>query len=423
LVYGFKQQSLRKEGNMILPAQQNAKPRLAVIKVVGIGSAGVNVVNTMIERGLDGVQFIAINTDIQHLDTSLAEIKIELTAVTQGRGVGGDPSKGRDCALAARSQIEEALAGADLVIIVTGLGGGTGSGVTPVVGEIAQTLGILSVAFATMPFKWEGVVRAKKAFEALELVKSCVDSYIVLPNDKLMKVVPPQTRSEDFWKVMDSYLCDVTTGLVELISRPGHINRDLEDLRAALEKQGPAVIGVGEAEGENRASLALEKALMNPLLEDTPVVNAGHLLVNVMQGPDGLWDEMSMIFAKMSECMAPAGELVPGYGKDDSLEGKIRVTIIASGLQEVHDAGACVVEIEESMSKSLPKDARGLPNYAIRPSVTSQGGLDRLKAPVTPRQHTLNKAGETQAEEGVSELDPYPAYLRLSPERSSGTLR
>jgi cell division protein FtsZ len=408
---------------MILPASENKNPHLAVIKVVGIGSAGVNVLNTMIEQGLDGVQFIAVNTDIQHLGTSLADTKIELTAVTQGRGVGGDPSKGRDCALAARSQIEEALTGADLAILITGLGGGTGSGVTPVVGEIAQTLGILTVAFATMPFKWEGVVRAKKAFEALELVKSCVDSYIVLPNDKLMKVVAPHTRSEDFWKVMDSYLCDVTTGLVELISRPGHINRDLEDLRSALVKQGPAVIGVGEAEGENRATAALEQALMNPLLEDTPVVNAGHLLVNVMQGSDGIWDEMFMVFDKMSGCMAQTGELVPGYGKDERLEGKIRVTVVASGLQEVHDAGACVVEIEETMSKSLPRDARGLPNYAIRPSVTSQGGVDRLKDPVTPRQHSLNRAGENNSDEGVSELDPYPAYLRFSTERTSGTLR
>jgi len=408
---------------MIALAQDEKNHRLAVIKIVGIGSAGVNVVNTMIMRGVDGVQFITINTDIQHLNTSLADKKIELTTVTQGRGVGGDPSKGRDCALAARSEIEEALAGADLIILVTGLGGGTGSGVTPVVGEISRKLGILTVAFATLPFKWEGPIRERRALEALDLVKSHVDSYIVLPNDKIVKVVPPNTPTVDFWRAMDVYICDVTAGLVELISRPGHINRDLEDLRSALQNQGLVVIGIGEAEGENRATLAIEKALMNPLLEDTPVINARHLLVNVMQGPDGMADEMLAVFQKMSEYMSPEGELVPGYGKNDQLEGKIKVAIIASGLQEIQDATQCVVEIEQSSSKSLPKDARGLPNYAIRPSVTSRGGLERLKVPLTTKQHTLNKAGETIIDEGVSELDPYPAYLRFSSEKSSETLR
>ena len=217
----------------------------AVIKVVGVGSGGGNAVNTMIDRKVGGVQYIAVNTDLQALRQSRAETRLLLKGPTKGRGAGGDPAVGREAAVQERGRIEALLEGADMVVIATGLGGGTGTGASPVVAEVARSKGILTIACVTLPFSWEGNAKGKKAWEGLQQLRKVVDAYVVIPNDKLSRVAPEDTPTKVAYQMIDHVLCDSVAGVVELISRPGFINRDFRDVRAVLANCGQCVMGVG----------------------------------------------------------------------------------------------------------------------------------------------------------------------------------
>ena len=391
----------------------------AVIKIVGVGSGGVNAVNTMIASEVGGVEYIAMNTDFQHLNQCVADTCLELNGPTRGRGAGGDPAKGREAAIQERERIQELIKGADMVVLATGLGGGTGTGATPVVAEIAREHGILTVAIVTLPFAWEGNTKGERAMQGLDVLKDVVDAYTVIPNDKLKKVAPKDIPTMKAFQLVDQFLCDAMTGLVELISRPGYINRDFEDVKAVLHDCGMCIMGTGMGEGDDRAEAAVEGALYNPLLEDTPVEGARNILVNVVQGPDGTTEENEIVMTRIKECLAIDGDVSFGLAFDDRLDGEIKVTIVASGMGDIEPVETrSTVEMDDMLSRNQPSDARGMPNFACRPVLSDQAGLDRVRASHKLPPYSINEsqAGFGEHQDNDSELDPTPAYLRYGTE-------
>lgn len=308
----------------------------ACIKVVGVGSGGVNAVNTMIARGITGVEYIAVNTDLQHLCQSSADVKLPLTGTTRGQGTGGDPLKGRDAAIQQRQAIMDAIHGAHMIVIPTGLGGGTGTGASPVIAEIAREMDILTVAVATLPFSWDGSVKRARAYNGLRELKDKVDAFVTIPNDKMIKMSAGRP-SREAMQNFDSILCDAVAGVVELVTRPGYINRDFQDVWSVLHKCGQCVIGTGTGDGTERAQEAVLAALNNPLLEDTPVEDAQSILVNIVQGPTGTLDEVQIVMNYVNQCLSENGNISFGLAVDESLGDRIKVTIIASGMIEIDE--------------------------------------------------------------------------------------
>jgi cell division protein FtsZ len=399
--------------------KQNKGP--AVIKVVGVGSGGVNAVNTMITQKVGGVDFIAMNTDVQHLESSQADVTIDLAGPTRGRGAGGDPMKGREAAIQERHRIEEFLRGSDMVVLATGLGGGTGTGATPVVGEMARAMDILTVAVVTLPFGWEGDTKMRVAMEGLESIKKSVDAYVVIPNDKMMKIAPKGLPMRKALALVDQVLCDSVTGVVDLITRPGYINRDFEDVKTVLADCGLCVMGTGVGEGADRAQHAVEAALNNPLLEETPVEGARSILVNIVQSDDGTPEEAALVMSRVKECLAIGGRISFGLAFDDKLTDKMKVSIIASGMDDIEAIDPrTVMEVQPEVTRGIATDSRGMPNFAVRPALSDQEGIDRVRS--NRHSHApfqLNMAG---ADAGESELDPTPAYLRQGDDRRPTTV-
>lgn len=401
----------------VLRSRKEVPP--AVIKVCGIGSGGVNAVNHMIAAQVSGVEYLVMNTDVQHLRESPADVQIALAGPTGGRGAGGDPAKGREAAEAERERIEEFLRGADLLVVATGLGGGTGTGAAPVVAEIARRMKILTLAVVTLPFHWEGTSKAQVAAEGLDALRDTVDAYIRIPNDKMKKILPKGTTMRDAFKTVDRVLCDAMTGVVELISRPGYINRDFEDVRAVLQNAGLCVIGVGTAGGEDRAMEATRMAVSNPLLEDTPIDGAKRILINIVQGLDGTLDENELVAEKVSEGLAHDGKLTIGLAIDEVLGEDVKVTVIATGMEDVEVVREdAVVEVADRQVRSVLPDLRA-PSFTQPPARSPETGVDSdpWRTSGGPRMVNSAPLAETPVwtTPGVSELteiERVPAYLR-----------
>lgn len=408
---------------MIQPVVEEVGETGAIIKVVGVGGGGVNAINTMILAGVRGVEFIAMNTDVQHLQECLAETRLELAGPTRGRGAGGDPERGREAALQERDAIANLLRGADMVVVTAVFGGGTGTGAATVVAEVAKSLGILTVAVVTLPFAREGEAKMREALQWLDVLKKSVDAYAVIRNDSLKKLAPRGLPTLKLLQLLDQFLGDTLTGLVELIVHRAYINRDLEDLRAVLHECGRFLIGIGTGEGEGRAEQAVGRALENPLLENTEIEGARSALVYVVQGSDGSDDEVDVVMQRLWEHLARDARVWFGWDCDPNMDGRIKVTIIASNLVEIRDVDAStLVEVDEAVARVMPRDARGLPNYAARPTLSDQAGLDRVRAQRNPSRQLMNKVGLVPgAEEGPSELSPVPAFMRARSGESHAT--
>lgn len=327
----------------------------AVIKIFGVGSGGVNAVDTMIESGVDGVDYIVANTDAQDLLKSKCETKLVLGMnLTKGLGAGNDPAKGREAALEDKSKIAEFLKGADMVFLATSLGGGTGTGSTPVIAEICKSLGILTVAVVTLPFSDEGQKKMETALEGLEKMKSFVDAYVVIPNDKLNIFEDENITLKAGLKMIDRVLCDSVAGIVELITRPGHINRDINDVKTVLSEKGQCILGIGEAAGEGRALKAVEAALANPLLKGTPIHGAEKVLVNIV-GKNITLKERSIVMNFIKEIADKNAQTFFGYADEEAMGDVLKVTIIAAGLGKAIDVSVChpsFYEMKEFESKS-----------------------------------------------------------------------
>jgi cell division protein FtsZ len=393
----------------------------ARIKVVGVGGGGSNAVNRMVAAGLDGVEFIVANTDLQALRFNPAPVKLQIgSKLTKGLGAGADPNVGRQAALEDTDKLIEALDGADMVFVTTGLGGGTGTGAAPVIASLASELGALTIAVVTKPFKFEGKKRALQAERGLQELRDCVDTVITIPNERLLATIARSTSLNDAFASADDVLRQAIQGISDLILVPGMINLDFADVKTIMSGMGLAIMGTGSAEGENRAMTAANLAISSPLLEDASVRGARGVIINVTGGPDLSLIEVSEASAIIQEAAHEEANIIFGAVVDPKMEGHVKITVIATGFDRATDARAI-----PASAKDTPVDLR---SYAERKEAVEKvavgGGSSRGSVTFAPRRPmldlplTMAASGggmETTAPgaefEPVSPLD-VPAFLR-----------
>ncbi len=312
---------------------------LAVIKVFGVGGAGVNAINRMIDSGLKSVEFLAANTDAQALLMSEADLKLDIgRQLTRGLGAGSDPEIGRQAAEDHREEIEEALKGADMVFITAGEGGGTGTGAAPVVAEIARAMGALTIGVVTRPFSFEGKRRATQAEKGIQLLKEKVDTLIVIPNDRLLTVSTAQTSMLDAFKMADEVLLQGVRGITDLITVPGLINTDFADVKMVMSNAGTAIMGVGQSTGEGRAVNAARAAITSPLLEAS-IEGARGILMNIVGGPNLTLFEVNEAAEIVHSVAHPDANIIFGSVVDENIGDAVRVTVIAAGFERWEGTG------------------------------------------------------------------------------------
>ena len=372
----------------------------AVIKVIGIGGGGCNAINNMINNTVQGVEFISANTDAQALGGSNAAKRIQLGVnLTRGLGAGANPEIGRAAAQEEREAIAEAIRGANMLFITTGMGGGTGTGAAPVIAEIAKELGILTVAVVTRPFGHEGK-RINIAQEGLDHLKSQVDSLIVIPNDKLMTALGEDVTVREAFRAADNVLRDAVAGISEVVTRPGFINLDFADVKNVMSIMGMAMMGSGFAQGIDRARLATEQAISSPLLDDVTLDGARGVLVNITTAPGCLkMSEYREIMKVVDEYAHADAERKYGTAEDESMEeGDIRVTIIATGLKE-HQSAAASPNLRMVKTQQATGTDDGFPNID---SVIRSGRSAR----------SMNLAASDFSNQSVLDDFEIPAVLR-----------
>ncbi|AIM17619.1 MULTISPECIES: cell division protein FtsZ [Neobacillus] len=307
---------------------------LATIKVIGVGGGGNNAVNRMIEHGVQGVEFIAVNTDAQALNLSKAEVKMQIGAkLTRGLGAGANPEVGKKAAEESKEQIEEALRGADMVFVTAGMGGGTGTGAAPVIAQIARDLGALTVGVVTRPFTFEGKKRSTQASGGISAMKEAVDTLIVIPNDRLLEIVDKSTPMLEAFREADNVLRQGVQGISDLIATPGLINLDFADVKTIMSNKGSALMGIGVASGENRAAEAAKKAINSPLLE-TSIDGAQGVLMNITGGSNLSLYEVQEAADIVATATDQEVNMIFGSVINENLKDEIIVTVIATGFNE-----------------------------------------------------------------------------------------
>lgn len=366
---------------------------VANIKVVGVGGGGNNAVNRMIESGIEGIEFIAVNTDAQALFTSKAPTRINIgRATTRGLGAGANPEIGKKAAEESSEEIKQALSGADMVFITCGLGGGTGTGAAPVIAEIAKGLGALVVGVVTKPFAFEGHRRSNQAFDGFENLKTKVDTLITIPNDKILSIIDKKTPLLEAFHVADEILKQGIQGVSDLITHPGLINVDFADVRSVMASAGSALMGIGYGSGENRAIEAARSAIESPLLE-LSINGAKWLLLNINGGTDLSMFEVDEASRLITEACDPDANIIFGTSIDEKLTGEIKITVIATGFNEETNAQIA------SMSRG---------GFA-------QSRIFGQQPATKPTQPTYTSFGQTQAHtppaDPQNDLD-VPAFLR-----------
>src|SRR5690349_18260408 len=314
----------------LAPEARNA----ARIKVVGVGGGGSNAVDRMVEVGLGGVEFIVANTDVQALDHNKAGVKIQIGGkLTKGLGAGADPNIGRQAALEDTDNLLQALDGADMIFVTTGLGGGTGTGAAPVIASLASELGALTVAVVTKPFKFEGKKRYLQAERGLEALRDCVDTIITIPNERLLTIIDRKTTLTEAFTMADDVLRQAIQGISDLILVPGLINLDFADVKTIMSGMGVAMMGTGTSEGENRAMQAAQKAIASPLLEDSSVNGARGVIINITGGADMSLLEVNEASCVIQEAAHEDANIIFGAVVDPSLTGRVKITVIATGFE------------------------------------------------------------------------------------------
>ncbi|HLS08718.1 cell division protein FtsZ [Lentibacillus sp.] len=308
--------------------------QLATIKVIGVGGGGSNAVNRMIEHGVEGVEFIAVNTDAQALNLSKAETKLQIGGkLTRGLGAGANPEVGRKAAEENKEQLEEALQGADMVFVTAGMGGGTGTGAAPVIAQIAKELGALTVGVVTRPFTFEGKKRSTQAVSGIDSLKTSVDTLIVIPNDRLLEIVDKNTPMLEAFREADNVLRQGVQGISDLIAKPGLINVDFADVKTIMFDKGSALMGIGIATGENRAAEAAKKAISSPLLE-TSIDGAHGILMNITGGANLSLYEVQESADLVTSAADNEVNVIFGSVINENLKDEIIVTVIATGFDE-----------------------------------------------------------------------------------------
>jgi len=306
---------------------------VAKIKVIGVGGAGGNAINNMIASNLQGVKFIAANTDAQSLEISKAELKLQLgVQLTEGLGAGANPDVGRDAALENTDVIRHALEDSHMVFITAGFGGGTGTGATPVIAEICKEIGALTVAVVTRPFSFEGKKRLRQAQEGLEALKEVADTVITIPNDRLRGLASKNAKMIEMFKKADEILLHSVKGITDLIMMPGLVNLDFADVRTTMSKAGMAIMGIGQSSGENRAIEAAERAISHPLLEDVAISGARGVLMNITSSSDLTMEEMTDASERIYNEVGEDADIIWGAVVDDNMGDEMSVTVIATGI-------------------------------------------------------------------------------------------
>jgi len=384
----------------------------AVIKVIGVGGGGGNAVDHMMRTSIDGVDFINANTDAQVLDTSLADTTLQLgESLTKGLGAGADPEIGRQAAMEDRDRIAEAIDGADMIFITAGMGGGTGTGAAPVVAELAREKGILTVAVVTKPFQFEGSRRMKLADEGIEELKKQVDSLITIPNQRVLEHMGGDATMVAAFSEANQVLQNAVQGISELITRPGMINVDFADVKTVMSEMGMAMMGSASAVGANRAEEAAQKAISSPLLDDTDLHGARGLLVNITAGPDLTIGEFSKVGEMMHEFAGSDAVVVVGSAVDETMQGELRVTMVATGL------GDCEEKIQAQEAPKLEKSTVAQVRNTPKPELNApEVGKTRVRQggimPSGPSRNNFD-GGARVAGGGpdYSDLD-VPAFIR-----------
>src|SRR5689334_9350479 len=339
-----------------MPQVAPAIETFARIKVIGVGGAGGAAINRMVEAGVEGVEFIAINTDAQALHHSLAHKKIHIgTDTTRGLGAGADPSVGEKAATESRDEIAKAIEGADMVFVTIGAGGGTGSGAGHVVAQAAKEQGVLVVGFATKPFAFEGEKRRRNADSAIENLRKSVDTLIVIPNDRLLQTIDRQTPLLDAFKVADDVLRQGVQGISDLITVNGLINLDFADVKTVMSNAGSALMGIGRASGENRAVQAAQQAIESPLLE-VSIDGARGILFNVIGGNDLSMHEINSAAEAITTAADPDANIIFGATINPELEGEVIITVVATGFDASYYAK------RDKVKTAVPADEPKLPN-------------------------------------------------------------
>ena len=411
--------------NFDLPKNQSSD-----IKVLGVGGGGSNAVNYMFSQGIEGVDFIVCNTDSQALESSPVPNKIQLgVSLTEGRGAGSIPEVGKNAAIEDIDRIREILEkNTKMLFITAGMGGGTGTGAAPVIAKTSKEAGILTVGIVTIPFAFEGRKRRMQAEEGLQELKENVDALIVICNDKLRELYGNLSVTEAFSKA-DNVLTTAAKGIAEIITLTGGVNVDFADVKTVMSKSGVAIMGSGSAEGENRASKAVEMALASPLLNDNNIRGASNVLLNIVSGKEEiLMDEITEITDYIQMEAGSTADIIWGYGKDESLGNKINVIIVATGFGENSDLGynfdvkpakKVVRNLDESLPANEQKDEKESDEMKLitRKSVSGQSGSSRSENPGDNSPYTFNFDVDTDSEK--ESLEPR-IIKQESPEYSRG---
>jgi cell division protein FtsZ len=353
------------------------RPYVTIIKVVGIGGAGTNAVNRMVDSGVTGVEFIAVNTDVQQLEVCDADVKIHIgQEITHGLGGGADPAVGRQAMEASRDQIKAALRGADLVFVTAGEGGGTGTGGAPVVAAVARELGAVTIAIVTRPFNFEGNRRQRQAQEGIDVLRDVADTVIAIPNDRLLDVVERSTSVVEAFRHADDILRQGVQGITDLITVPGLINLDFADVRTIVKDAGTALLGIGRAEGENRAQVAADMAIHSPLLE-TSIDGARGLLLNITGGSDVTLYEVNEAAGVIAQAADDDANIIFGAVVDARLGRGISITVVATGFGDGGRPAQRSAPVDEPPRRPEPRRDRP-PERAQRPPAppSSSGDFD-----------------------------------------------
>ncbi len=395
----------------------------ARIKVVGVGGGGGNAVNRMVQAGLEGVEFIVTNTDLQALKLNAAPNKIQIGGkLTKGLGAGADPNVGRQAALEDTEKLIEALDGADMVFVTTGLGGGTGTGAAPVIASLASELGALTIAVVTKPFRFEGKKRQMQAERGLEELRDCVDTVITIPNERLLATIARTTSLTAAFTTADDVLRQAIQGISDLILVPGLINLDFADVKTIMSGMGMAIMGTGIGEGDARALDAANAAISSPLLEDASVRGARGVIINVTGGSDLSLIEVSEASAIIQEAAHEDANIIFGAVVDPKMEGKVKITVIATGFDRVAAARQATAS-----AAVTPVDLHSYTAFQATEKIAASGGGSRLtisrrpvlEMPAPPPALAADPGMETFSPgaefEPVSPLD-VPAFLRRQQE-------
>ncbi len=394
----------------------------ARIKVIGVGGGGSNAVNRMVLAGLEGVEFIVANTDRQALAMSAASVKLQIgSKLTKGLGAGADPNVGRAAALEDTTKILEALAGADMVFVTTGLGGGTGTGAAPVIASLASEIGALTIAVVTKPFRFEGKKRAMQAERGLAELKECVDTMIMIPNERLLATVQKSTTVSDAFAVADDVLRQAIQGISDLILVPGLINLDFADVKTIMSRMGIAIMGTGVASGENRAKLAATAAVSSPLLEDATVQGARGVIINVTGGPDLTLAEVSEASDIIYSAAHEDANIIFGAVVDPKMEGSVKITVIATGFDPIPAAMPTPIDMTAYSTLKVHEEERQVVNGSPL-SVTRRASIELPRQAIATASTPTpsHPASASVAEPGLlslGELDEpspldVPAFMR-----------